>query len=303
MAGSKAPTSTRPHGRPAGSGSRDGSARRTVVIGIITAGLAVAGMVYLGVRDEGPSAATTSSPVVGGDLHAAAVVDGRRFVSGHEGAGYSDQNGSWQPIPTLEDKDAMGWASGAGQILVGGHGGLYASTDDGATFAAVDTNLPVSDVHALGAAGDTVYLASPQGGLFVSADGGQTFDHRSDVGGSFMGSMVVDPDDPDHVLAPDMTNGVVETTDGGVSWRSLGGPAGTMSVSWDPRDQSRIFAIGMDAAALSDDGGQTWQVVNVPAMTMAGTVDEQGRLIAAALAGDRAELYLSPDDGDTWTRI
>lgn len=28
-----------------------------------------------------------------------------------------------------------------------------------------------------------------------------------------------------------------------------------------------------------------------------------GQLLAATLAGDRAELYLSPDDGDTWTRI
>ncbi len=305
MAGSRAPARTRPGGQPSASAGAHGQAGRTAtVIGIVLAALAAAGLGYLALRDESrPKAASASSPMVGGDLHAAAVIDGRRFGSGHEGAGYSDQDGSWQPIASLAGKDGMGWASVPGRILVGGHEGLYASTDGGVSFSTAATDLPVTDVHALGAAGNEVYLASPQGGLFVSSDGGTSFEHRSDVGASFMGSMIVDPDDPEHVLAPDMSNGVVESTDGGASWRSLGGPAGIMSVSWDPRDHSRIFAIGMAGASLSDNGGQSWQPLAVPTATMAGTIDGQGRLLAATLSGDRAEMYVSADGGNTWTHV
>lgn len=297
--------STRPTGVAGARVQASTTPRRSVLTTLVVIGglvAAVLAFVVFRAGDQG-GGDTSAAPVVGGDLHAVAVIDGRRFVSGHSGAGYSDVDGTWMAIPTLEGKDGMAWATVPGAILVGGHEGLYSSIDGGMSFVAAGQGLPISDVHALGSTGETVYLASPQAGLFVSSDAGKTFTHRSDVGASFMGSMVVDPDDEAHVLAPDMTNGVVETSDGGVTWRSLGGPPGVMSVAVDPEQPSRIFASGMNGAALTTDGGKTWAAIQVPDGTAAIAFDDQGRLVAAALAGEQAEVSLSSDEGKTWNRV
>lgn len=274
-----------------------------VLVSAAVAAVVVAGVAFMALREDDSPQAISDSPVVGGDLHAVTVIDGRRFVSGHQGAAYSDTAGRWHSIPGLSGKDGMGWAAVPGTVLVGGHEGLYASTDGGATFTATETDLPVSDVHALGAAGQTVYLASPQGGLFVSTDGTATFEQRSDVGGSFMGTMLVDPDDPQHVIAPDMSYGVVETRDGGATWRALGGPAGAMSISWNSDDREQLVATGMDGSAISADAGHSWQPLDVPTGTMATTFGDDGRLLAAVLDGTRAEIYQRTAAGDTWARV
>lgn len=104
-------------------------------------------------------------------------------------------------------------------------------------------------VLAFGPAG-RMYVGTIPGGLFVSEDGGESFElnwplwnHESRGGdlsdgkgtgkthwfgtpasdGEFapgIHSIAVDPRDPDHVLVAVSTAGVLETTDGGKSWRS-----------------------------------------------------------------------------------
>lgn len=297
--------------RPASSGAsnvpattRPRSWRLLSLASAAVAAAVVAVVALVALRDGSDSTTPASdSPVVGGDLHAVAVIHGRRFVSGHQGAAYSDSDGSWQSIDGLAGKDGMAWANVPGAVLVGGHEGLYVSTDGGSTFTAAQAELPVNDVHALGAAGETVYLASPEGGLFVSTDGAKTFDQRGEVGASFMGTMFVDPEDPQHVIAPDMSYGVVETRDGGATWQSLGGPRGVMSVALNPGNREEIVATGMGGSAVSDDAGQTWQPLEVPTGTAATTYGSHGELIAAVLSGTRAEIYSRVESGDPWTRV
>ncbi|TDC35018.1 hypothetical protein E1261_02240 [Kribbella albertanoniae] len=272
---------------------------------LVTVGVVVAGVASWRGRDQdpasGPGAVAAGEALVGGDLHAVMVAGDRRFVSGHAGAAYSDGAGAWTAVRGLEGKDAMAWASVAGRILVGGHEGLYVSTDTGATFAAAPVDLPVTDVHSLGGTGSTVYLASPQAGMFVSTDAGKTFIQRSVVGRSFMGTILVDAINPDHAIAPDMGGTVVETRDGGRNWQSLGGPRGAMSVAWDPDDHARMAAVGADGLMVSTDAGRSWQKIDAPAGTAAAAFDKQGRLLAATLTGDRAQLQSSTDSGSTWT--
>lgn len=74
-------------------------------------------------------------------------------------------------------------------------------------------------MHALGAAGDTVYLASPRAGLLASSDGGRSWQTRNaDAGRGFMGTILVDSADPAHLIAPDMQSGLVASADG---WRNV----------------------------------------------------------------------------------
>ena len=240
-------------------------------------------------RSDDNAADSSSGPIVGGDLHAVGQLGDRLFVGGHGGAGYRVSTGGWTQIDSLDDKDVMGWAASATTFLAGGHQGLYASTDDGSTFRQVP-NLPVSDVHGLGASGDRVYLASPQAGVLVSTDGGKTFERRSTAGQDFMGTIWVDPTNPDIAIAPPMQDGAVETRDGGSTWTRLGSGMGSMAVAVDDTG-GNLLALGMDGAQESSDGGTTWTSVDVPSASSAASYTSEGELVVAVLSGDRAAVY------------
>ncbi len=160
-------------------------------------------------------------------------------------------------------------------------------------------------MHALGGAGDAAYLASPQAGLLASSDGGTTWEPRNTaVGQGFMGTILVDPADPNRIIAPDMENGLVTSSDGGRTWAVLGGPGGAMSAAWDPTNTERLLAVGMGGGALSVNGGRTWTEMQLPGGTSAATFSTDGKaMYAGALDGDTARTYRSTDDGQTWTEL
>lgn len=275
-----------------------------VILLLPLAGVVSAIVVRVGNGGVTTTVGTDKRPFVGGDLHALAVLDGRIFVSGHGGAGMSSDTGrTWRQLPGLADKDGMGWAVSGSQTLVGGHGGLHGSIDGG-EFQQVQ-GLPVSDVHGLGAEGDTVYVASPQGGVLASQDGGRTWSTRGAAGAAIMGTILVDSSDSRRLVAADMAAGVVASADGGESWRRLGGPAGATSVDRDPQNARRLVAVGVGGAQLSNDGGSTW--TGLPAEKGTAAVaflpGSPQNLIAAVLDGDRASVFVSRDDGATWSPV
>jgi photosystem II stability/assembly factor-like uncharacterized protein len=122
-----------------------------------------------------------------------------------------------------------------------------------------------------------VLAASEIRGIFRSTDAGQTW--VSSSRGSRLSSIGVsaDPGHPGHLFvvergdverggtAPGISGVVFETTDGGISWRSL--PAldrfGVVLINVHPKDPSIVGAFG-HSRLLSTDGGVTWQ--NRPAL-------------------------------------
>lgn len=260
-----------------------------VAVVVVLAVIAAAILAGLWIN-RGSDSLPAGGAVVGPDLHAVFMVGDRTFASGHEGAGYSDDGGAWVHIESLENKDGMGWALTPESLLVAGHAGLYVSTDNGASFEQAAALPAGTDVHALGAAGETVYLSSPTEGVLVSTDGGQTFTARGSMP-AMMGTVLVDPKNPDRAVAPDMQYGAVETMDGGRRWRPLGGPASAMSVAWNPQDREEIVSVGMGTAGMSPDGGRTWKALEVPSGTAALTYTPSGLMVAAVLFGDRAQTY------------
>lgn len=269
--------------------------RWVVVGGVLASAAAVA---VVGLPDGQTETGATAT--VGSDLHAVAQNGTRVFVSGHDAAAYSDQPGSWTPISSLSGRDAMSWSFGTSDIIVGGHQGAFRSTDNGASFTPV-TGLPVTDVHATGAAGATAYLASPTGGFYASQDAGGTWTRVSATGESFMGSLLVDPTNPLHVMAADMVQGVVQTTDGGRSWTVLGGMEGPVGLSWNQANHKQIVVTAPADAGISLDGGSSWISLPVPAGTGAVGFDTSGRLLAAILTGQSATITVSGDLGKSWT--
>lgn len=150
-----------------------------------------------------------------------------------------------------------------------------------------------------------VYAGLAGTGTAASTDGGQTWEMRSDAaGGSFMGAIRVDPKDPEHLLAPDMENGVVESRNGGRHWEALGTPGGVMWVSWDPKDTDHIVATAPEGALESIDGGVTWREIDVPPGTSIVEMDlkQSSKLYAAVLEAPEAAIFVSTDAGSSWSR-
>ena len=288
--------------------------KRTLVGGsILGVGAIIAALFFLsnGSDNSEQSGESDRSQIfVGGDLHALNAFGDRLYVSGHEGAGVSINGGaSWQAISTLKNTDVMGWSKTTSGVLAGGHPGLFRSTDDGATFAKITFYGEVSDVHSIGASGDTVYLASPQIGLLKSTDGGVSWLlGNAQVGQNFMGSMLVDPANPQRVIAPDMQAGLVSSNDGGLTWRALGAatgaPMAVMSVTWNPLNTKQIAAIGMDGGVISSDDGATWKQLSLPQGSSAVAYSSDGqKLYVAVLIGVSAQIFVSTDEGASWKAV
>jgi len=298
----RTPTPRRPGRRPPPR-PRSG---RTLMAGLVVVGLGVVAAIVLTRGDTGPS--FPGHPFVGGDLHSlvmAPATTSRLYVGGHEGVAVSADGGrTWRQIESLDGADAMGWAFTDEGALVGGHPGLFVSDDGGQTFRQQNAGLPATDIHALGSGEGVIYAASPQLGVFASLDGGASWELQTDqVGQAFMGSILVDPQDPNHLVAPDMQAGAVQSSDGGRSWSALGGVPGAMWVSWDPADTDLIVVSGMGQAALTRDGGRTWAQLPVPEGASVVEIDanDPDTLYAGVLEGTEAVVWISRDGGSTWT--
>ena len=240
---------------------------------------------------------------VGGDIHTLTFTKSGLFVTGHEAGSLSTNAGMrWKSIPSFKNADIMGWATTDLGYLAGGHNGLFRSSDGGKTFTRFNFYDKVSDVHSLGAASKYVYMGSPQAGFLRSIDGGKTWAIvNQKIGQGFMGSMLVDPSNPLRVIAPDMTNGLVVTNDGGKTWAHFGGPSSVMAVDWNQKNRKEVIALGMGIGALTKDDGKTWSTFPVPMGSSAIAISATGSTIfVAVLIGDQAEILSSANNGKNW---
>ena len=156
---------------------------------------------------------------------------------------------------------------------------------------------------------DSIYVGTIPGGLFISRDGGKSFElnlplwnHESRGGDLFSGegtgvthwfgtpaseggdfapgihSILVDPRDPDRVLVAVSTAGVLETRDGGKTWRSRNKglmmdyqPDPTAEWGHDPHaiefcpgQPEHIWQQNHCGVFYSSDGAESWRKVSYP---------------------------------------
>lgn len=116
-------------------------------------------------------------------------------------------------------------------------------------------------------------------------------------------SILIDPQDPDHILFGSHT-GIQESHDRGVTWEDgalRNVDAMQLTVSLD--DPETIYVTGHDVFQVSRDGGQTWrpQVHDLPDTDIHGftqDLDNSQRLYAFANG-----TFASEDGGATWRSL
>ena len=179
-------------------------------------------------------------------------------------------------------------------------GGVWKTSDGGATWTALTDATAISSVGALAIAPSdhkVIYVgtgeAAPRGdmtygdGVYKSVDGGKTWNHMGLADSRQIAAVIVDPHDADtvlvaafgHAFGPNKERGVYRSTDGGRSWTKVlshDEQTGAIDVSFDPNDPRIVYA------AL-------WQARRQPWNFSSG--------------GPGSGLYRSSDGGLTWTRL
>ena len=191
-----------------------------------------------------------------------------------------------------------GSACPRGNVSIGD--GVYRSTDGGDTWTHVgleEAGLigrivvdPTNPDRVYAAVLGNIFGPNPERGVYRSTDGGETWEKVlfvSDSTGAV--DLAMNPENPREIYATTWRaerkpwtlvdggreGGVYKTTDGGDSWRKLGGglpdgsqgPVGRSGVTVSPADPDRVWALvtangERGGVYRSDDRGQSWTRVN-----------------------------------------
>jgi len=179
-------------------------------------------------------------------------------------------------------------------------GGVWRTTDAGATWVPLTDDTRISSVGALAIAPSNpkiIYVgtgeAAPRGdmtygdGVYESTDGGKTWRNVGLEDTRQIGALIIDPHDPDivlvaalgHAFGPNTERGVFRTSDGGKTWTKVlyrDSSTGAIDVTFDPHDSHIVYA------AL-------WQARRLPWNFSSG--------------GPGSGLYRSTDGGLHWTQL
>lgn len=206
-------------------------------------------------------------------------------------------------------------------VYAGTAGGVFASTDDGASWARRNRGLGAYGGLLAHSATPvpTLYTVGREGVIYRSLDGGLSWIPGGRPGFDQVYSLVADPSDASVLYAGTSFQGIYKSSNGGATWEQVleGGSCQlTFSLVIDPRNPSTVYATCLLSASpfvKTTDGGATW----TPQGTLppfGGSNDE----LMLALDPDRpgviyltGEVFLvdgphlftfkSTDDGASWT--
>lgn len=205
-------------------------------------------------------------------------------------------------------------------------GGIWYSSDGGATWAPVDDrlgNLAICCLALVPGLPVTIYAGTGEGfgnidarrglGIYKSIDGGATFAQlpATSIWG-YVNRIAVSPLNSQIVLAATRApGGIWRSTDGGTSW-ALVQPATDrcLDVDFDPNDANRCVAHVRDGAThrvvRSTDAGATWTDAASGLVAVAGRIElayarNTQDLVYANCEAGGGQIWRSTDGGANWT--
>ena len=217
------------------------------------------------------------------------------------------------------------------------NGGVWKTVDGGRTWKPIFDAVPVASIGALAVAPSNpniIYVATGEQargrGVFKSTDAGATWSNAGLAEEHFISSIVVDPKNPDIVIAgafgssvPTEPRGLFKTINGGKSWTKTladtNGSSGVADIEAAPEDGRILYAAlnpppgepgqrdqtGDSRVYLSTDEGSSWKQTGTEGLPARG----RGRIGLAVIPATSGRgvfaimnqgLYRSNDAGATW---
>ncbi|MCR9174077.1 MAG: hypothetical protein NXI10_16365 [bacterium] len=199
----------------------------------------------------------------------------------------------------------------------------------------------VSDVTGHPTDNKVIYVGTAGGGVWKSSDGGVHFNSIFDDYCQSIGTVTIDPNDPDKTIwvgtgevwtrnSTSVGNGIYKSTDGGQNWKHMGlaNSDRISSIQVHPENSSVIYA-GVQGALWGDseergvykstDGGVTWENIlyvnkgtgcselvmdpSNPNVLYASFWEHRRTAWSFSSGGENSALYKSTDGGKTWNKI
>lgn len=231
------------------------------------------------------------------------------------------------------------------------NGGVWKTTDYGHVWTPIFDDQPtgsIGDIAVAQSNPNIIYVGTGEGlqrpdlatgdGIYKSTDAGKSWTHHGLREAQQIGSIAVDPRNPDrvfvaalgHPYGPNTERGVYRSADGGRTWQRvlyMDENTGAIQVGFDPSNSQIVYAdmwagrqapweIGTSfngpgsGLYKSIDGGTTWRELRTGLPTIADGLGRIGFAIAPSdpkrlyasvdATPPRGGLYRSDDAGETW---
>jgi photosystem II stability/assembly factor-like uncharacterized protein len=230
-------------------------------------------------------------------------------------------------------------------------GGVWESTNAGRTWTPIFDREPIASIGAIAVAPsdpNVLYAGSGEAdmrsdvaygnGMYKSVDGGRNWTHVGLDDSRQIGSIAIDPHDPDvvyvaalgHQYGPNAERGVFKSTDGGLHWSKvlyLNENTGAISLAMDPHDSQTLLAAMWQTRRppwnvyppsngpssglyITRDGGASWSHVTSGLPVHVGRIGlsyslADPKTVYAVVDSDihHGGIYRSADGGNTWRRV
>ena len=186
-------------------------------------------------------------------------------------------------------------------VLAGTNGGgVFRSTDNGATWTPANSGLANMYGYAFAISGSNIFLGTGGGGVYLSTDNGASWKAASSgITATYIASLLVNGS---NVFAG-TANGVFRSTNNGTTWTTAYSGLPSDYVMGMAISGSNLFAgTNTSGVFLSTDNGTSWIAVNN------GLTNLNIKSIAASgsniYAGTSySGVFLSTDNGSHWTQV